>query len=392
MGTNTSYHLAVATDLAPTAWLFCQVSALVPGGGGDEAEDMAGALAHVCQGCDSGPGELNWQARIRFCVVISDAPAHGYAPEGVSDDADAAQATASMEAVAETLQSSRINVMLCTLNEEATAKTDEGLRAAYNASGELKMAKAVPLFHTTGLERPSIHFVFVLDESASMNVSLGSSTKMTRWAALRVAYQTCLERRREVTQSSTDDLVTVIQFSTHSHCAADCVPITKAPDIEMKECDLTNYAGAFTAADAAIDKTPSGHQCCMLFMTDGEPRPTHKHGKAELAAIRSKYSASKQLQVGGVSLTHAFGLAARLPQLTVWNAAMQVHVICLGHEKVDVLTELAAPGTAKQAEDASQLISEFASVGETAGMGRVSEEFASRLSQELDSKIVNEFL
>lgn len=69
----------------------------------------------------------------------------------------------------------------------------------------------------------------------------------------------------------------------------------------------------------------------------------------------------------------------------------QVHVI--GFRALPaILHDMAAPGTPIHATGVAQLEAAFAAVGEAAGTNTISDEFASRMSTEMDNKIINEFL
>ena len=69
----------------------------------------------------------------------------------------------------------------------------------------------------------------------------------------------------------------------------------------------------------------------------------------------------------------------------------QVHVI--GFRALPpILHDMARPGAPIHATGVAQLEAAFAAVGEAAGTNTISDEFASRMSTEMDNKIINEFL
>jgi hypothetical protein len=64
---------------------------LVAVGGGDECEDVVGALERVCSGSPSDPSYWGWSARAcaKFCILVCDSPCHGsscHPPSGNSTD------------------------------------------------------------------------------------------------------------------------------------------------------------------------------------------------------------------------------------------------------------------------------------------------------------------
>ena len=107
-------------------------------GGGDVAEDVVGALEAVAAGSHASNTlampPLGWRGRVRFCVVITDAPTHGQHEEcgATSTHEDHLHATSAyLESVVKMLAQGRINTMVCTLNKNATRATVSALEAAY---------------------------------------------------------------------------------------------------------------------------------------------------------------------------------------------------------------------------------------------------------------------
>lgn len=271
-----------------------QVGNLNGNGGGDVPEDIVGALDQVARGSSrqqgASGGGLEWRGRVRFCVIVTDAPTHGcHQAAGLQSSHEAHEhaTQAYRDAVAKKLQDGRINLMFCTLNAAATRATERALKASYEAAGDLTMPGGIPLFHTSAASRPNIHFVFVLDESGSMSGD---------WGALVHAYCTCIQTRQQVTQRGGLDLVSVVQFASSARITASKVRLDSAPGSLRFNSGGTCYAPALSSADQLLAATPSTHKPVLVFMTDGCPGDGAA-GLATMRAIRSNH-ASKGLQVG----------------------------------------------------------------------------------------------
>lgn len=93
-------------------------------GGGDLADDALGGLNHAV-------GNLEWKAKARFVVLMTDAPAHGYA-DGQSDDhpagLDGCTADSVMKRIGVDLGA---DFMFCRIREEATRSFEQALRSAF---------------------------------------------------------------------------------------------------------------------------------------------------------------------------------------------------------------------------------------------------------------------
>jgi len=327
-------------------------------GGADIPEDMFGALEQVAAGVDNEDESkrtgVKWNGRVRFCVVLTDAPAHGCEDNGlVSDHTMSPHAKEKYwKKVCKRLQDRRINLMFCSLNPKATAKTETVLQEVYDQAGSFKLTRGVPLFQTASATQ-FIHFVFVLDESGSMSGD---------WNDLVTAYQACISARLTVAQSGTPDQVSIVRFGTGASAFQTAIPIADALlDMPYASKRSTNYAAGFTRAGEALRETQQGYLPVLLFMTDGAP-DGGKDGTQELNALRTEFP------------------------------TMKTHVIGFRQAGNETLKTLARPGTPIQASNASQLQAEFAKVGAAANATEISDRFADRLSKEIENKISHEFL
>lgn len=245
--------------------MFTQVANLDADGGADIPEDMFGALEQVAAGVDNEDESkrtgVKWNGRVRFCVVLTDAPAHGCEDNGlVSDHTMSPHAKEKYwKKVCKRLQDRRINLMFCSLNPKATAKTETVLQEVYDQAGSFKLTRGVPLFQTASATQ-FIHFVFVLDESGSMSGD---------WNDLVTAYQVCISARLTVAQSGTPDQVSIVRFGTGASAFQTAIPIADALlDMPYADKGTTNYAAGFTRAGEALRETQQGYLPVLLFMTD----------------------------------------------------------------------------------------------------------------------------
>lgn len=258
-------------------------------GGGDVPEDLVGALDRVSN-CSAGDGHLGWKARARFCLILTDAPAHGYAgAAGIAPTStQPRQARAPrMRAVCAQLKKNKIGLMFCSLNPGETAATEAALAEAYGKKeGGTSMLKPVHLF-TAANARPDVHFIITIDESGSMQ---------PYYSDLEKAVRQCLNARRAVTQIGSRDRVTIIQFGTDAHRLdeATAAPLDDAICVKLslggaKYRGATNYDAALGLIDDTLTTAhPQGHVPVVLFMTDGMPN-RGTDGRKLMSNIRTKH-------------------------------------------------------------------------------------------------------
>lgn len=108
-------------DPAKLAHALAQVPAK---GGGDLADDALGGLHHAATA-------LEWQAKARFVVLMTDAPGHGYADAGLDDypqGLDNRTAQTAMRSIGIDLGA---DFMFCRIRPDATARFEQELKRAF---------------------------------------------------------------------------------------------------------------------------------------------------------------------------------------------------------------------------------------------------------------------
>ncbi|KAA0153917.1 hypothetical protein FNF29_02905 [Cafeteria roenbergensis] len=338
------------------------VKTLSASGGGDEPEDLLGALT-------TSANTLSWEGRVRLAIVLTDAPCHGsnFHAEDIADslpDPDAAKSAA--KTALRALDKHGIDTMLCHVKRDATRQMEEQLRSIYASlrrpDGSLidpsrRLLKSLDLFKPGdgGEVRQSMHLVFVLDESYSMNGA--------PWEALMQAYRAFLDIRKDANQGIGMDRVSVVLFDDTARTVAAALPIEEVPGHFARTGSGTAFSPALRDAEIALRSTPPGYSPLVLFMSDGHG----SGGEAEMARIHETY-AGKGLQVHSI----AFGGAK--------------------HEKLRLLAEH-AHGAFHAAPDPTSLRMTFTRIAAAAGAadGLVSQ-FAKYVAENVADKLVSEYM
>eukprot|EP01127_Copromyxa_protea_P012712 TRINITY_DN3334_c0_g4_i1.p1 TRINITY_DN3334_c0_g4~~TRINITY_DN3334_c0_g4_i1.p1 ORF type:complete len:2536 (-),score=396.53 TRINITY_DN3334_c0_g4_i1:97-7002(-) len=226
------------------------------GGGGDEPEDVLGALEEVAS--------LSWESSARYLIWIGDAPGHGSECHGSELADDHPHPKSSIRDITRSLVGKKINMMFCRIKESVTKKMELAFQEKYQdlTIDNLPKFTAVPMFDETHQKAPKHHFVFVLDESGSMEGS--------RWDDLNKAYLLFLRKRRN-NQIGIDDKVSIVQFDGIARTICRNQPLSN-----VKEEELTMHGGG-TAFRPAFKKAAKCFDCgdrscvpVLIFMSDGE--------------------------------------------------------------------------------------------------------------------------
>ncbi|KAA0145569.1 hypothetical protein FNF31_08020 [Cafeteria roenbergensis] len=331
-------------------------------GGGDQAEDVLGALERTAT-------RLSWEGRVRLAVVLADAPCHGanfHAADITDSRPDEAAATAAAKKALRALDASSVDTMFCHVKRDATRLMEERLRAicasltrpdGSQIDPSRRLLKPLDLFRPGegGEVRQAMHLVFVLDESGSMSGS--------PWAALMAAYKSFLDVRGAANQGRSEDKVSVVLFNSDARTPAKCVPIAEVDKSFSMRGHGTNFGPALDAAKAALDATPAGYSPLLLFMSDG----CGSGGEAQMASIYT---------------THA-------------RQGLQVHSIAFGSADQGKLRLLAETGhgTFHVAPDPTSLQATFTRIAAAAGAadGLIAQ-FAQYVTDNLTDKLVMEYM
>jgi len=265
-------------------------------GGGDLPEDVQGSLNKALK--------LKWKvdSKVRFVVLIGDAPGHGYGGPQVTD---CHPESYSVDSLVSQMKKNRIELLYCVLNPSATKLFQNKLEDCYKTKpitpeeNELKMI-SVDLFTSSGNSTSSgYHFIFCLDESGSMNGG--------PWADLTKAYNSFINQRRE--NQSGNDFISVIQFDSSSDVIHQNVNI-------MNNVALGRFRGGGTMFHPPLKTAEQfiatyNMSTVIIFMSDGGCSDAQQAYET-MAAIGINYRASRNLSV----YTIAFGTGADVSILT----------------------------------------------------------------------------
>ena len=241
------------------------LQSLVARGGMDGPEDLLGAL-------NMAGTQLQWESRIKYLVIITDAPAHGRECNDDPNDRyiDGDPKGLTMKEVIEPLGQKKIDLMFFQVKKTNTQKTEELMAKNYNSdkAGEQRAMLEIQLFDVNAIEMGRFHFVFCLDESGSMS---GAS-----WQALMKAYATFINKRRN--DQGMGDVVSTITFSSAYRTHHTPLPIDQVVTGINFASGGTNFDAALTGAGQVLVCTPPGVSPMLIFMSDGQgggnPVPT----------------------------------------------------------------------------------------------------------------------
>jgi Mg-chelatase subunit ChlD/uncharacterized protein YegL len=242
------------------------VQSLVAHGGDDGPEDLLGAL-------DIAGTQLQWESKIKFLIVITDAPAHG---QECNDDPNdrfryGLPNLHTMASVMQPISKKKIDLIFCQIKKSYTSKTLDAMRRYYDkeVDNEKRKVTVVRLFDADKEETRRFHFVFCLDESGSMSERENGESK---WDSLLKAYTNFINKRRN--DQGFSDVVSTITFYSSSACHGTCLPIQNVrTELKMRG-GGTNFDAALSGAASAFHSTPVGAIPMLIFMSDGNGRGT----------------------------------------------------------------------------------------------------------------------
>ncbi len=222
---------------------------------------MLGALDQVAE-------KWEWKSKIKFAVLICDAPGHTRELHDLPHDRYMASHPRGLttQAVMGKLRDKDIDLILCHIGK-STEKMEKVFRRFYDDGDRKRTMTSVQLGEASSESSPSSsagpssnHFVFCLDESGSM---MGQ-----RWQDVMQAYRGHLERRR-IDQGVTD-IVSVITFDHEPRLAVDRAPLPSAPATVPFNGGGTIFSGALQQALRQFQQTASTYKSVLIFMSDGQ--------------------------------------------------------------------------------------------------------------------------
>ncbi|CAF3836916.1 unnamed protein product [Rotaria sp. Silwood1] len=337
------------------------LNGITASGGGDIPEDVLGAL-DTCL-------TLNWsKTNARFIVLITDAPGHG--PELnndlANDEYKSGNGKHTLNGICDRLlkKDAEIDLMFCVIKPKATAKMRDAFKNQYTLKGSdaERAFKDIELFDVHQQEAQSYHFVFVLDESGSMN---------PYWNELQQAYNGFLSRRND--DQGGDDVVTVVQFNTDARTICSKRKVADAPRTLDIQNGGTDYAQGLKEATKAIENDNTKSSIVMIFMSDGADCGS---GNPEniITQLKTKYTGNHNFichTIGfGKDITNGSEEEKKLIRMAN-NGGGQMYKAVTGAELIKTFGQIAANSTTSSA-----LIERFSEI----------------LSRDINTKIMVDYL
>lgn len=260
---------------AMAVWL----SRLHAHGGGDMAEDIVGALKAAADqggwrpsrsgGGGSGGDDAN--GCNRYAILFTDAPCHGLAPPGVTDDFSSLDGAAGIRDAMAQLRQARVELMVAEANHEHMALMLDVMRDEYLPLDSSKTAKksredALTVAQLgTGASEQQCHFIFVLDESGSMDGQ--------PWNDLHAAFNGFVHARRSVHQGAGNDIVSAILFDHDVDSRSFSAPRSIHDASVQLPSELsgggTAFGPVFPHLTTAVRYGHAGTKQVIIWMSDG---------------------------------------------------------------------------------------------------------------------------
>ncbi|CAF0828747.1 unnamed protein product [Didymodactylos carnosus] len=285
-------------------------------GGQDLPEDALGALDECANLTD-----WNSQANGRVIILIIDAPGHGRDLNNYNNDAHPNgidSQTIGMLCDKLQTKNAEISLILCTLNPSATLKMQRAFESYYQQSIQWDITNAFSVVNLVDPDESNshsfFHFVFVLDESTSM--------QNESWADLLRAYQRFLTQRHN--DQGSIDLFSVVQFSTDARIVYQSKFLSEIMSRELTwKRGNTNYLAGLTLADSIIAQDRSNSSVIMIFMSDGLDQGLNPIPK--INELRLKYSSNHRF------VCHTVGFGAEMRSETgARNLLRQIATVGVG--------------------------------------------------------------
>ncbi|CAF5009753.1 unnamed protein product [Rotaria sp. Silwood1] len=330
------------------------LSQLRSDGGDDEPEDVLGALNQVML--------LNWEAKVKFAILVCDAPAHGRECNDSINDRFPNGLNFTVEEIMKKLTEKNIDLILCHLKATTTKKMADTflthLRKLQSNRNDQELLRQIELYNKSVVEQiKPYHFIFVLDESGSMSGQ--------PWAALTEAYNTCLKERIKIAQHSTNDIVSVIQFDSEVRCICQESALSSGtPSLQPLRGRGTNFSPALKEALRVLNTSADSYIPVLLFMSDG----AGSGGPAEMTTIYNQYH-HRGLQVHSIAFGSSVDKATLKKIATVGGG--QFHHNSTGKQLVETFVQISTELTA---------------------VDGLIDEFAQRVSDAATTKLAFEFL
>jgi uncharacterized protein YegL len=240
-------------------------------GGADLAEDHLGAIEHCVEWDSTG----DWEGKIKAILLLTDAPAHGFAPKNTSTQNLDSYAVRhplglTVDSVVDKVLKKDIDLFVCSFDPISTEQFEENLSKTYNehpSNVDGREVTLVPLVPKSAIQARSAngimsdankHNIFVLDESGSMS---------HHWSGVVSVYNKFIQSRRQ--RQNESDLVSIVQFDGGARVTCQLQNISNAPaNLDFKGGGTCFSPAALSACDLAR-KTPSSHMPVIIFMSDG---------------------------------------------------------------------------------------------------------------------------
>jgi uncharacterized protein YegL len=264
------------------------MSRIQESGGGDLAEDVVGALHRATK--------WDWKSRIRFLVLIGDAPGHTADLHSFADKDDHFSSHPSglvsgrnyvfpqlnfnkiifgqvTESVIQEIAEKDIGFFYCRINEYATKQMENKFREHYSANEKGRTLHAVNLIQADDLptnpfkegtaSSGAYHHVFCLDESGSMTGQ--------PWNELLNAYRNYIKCRQvdAADLQGAGDSVSVVQFSSSARITYSKRSVVDAELALTMQSGGTNFGPALDQALHCLKQTSPNEIPVLLFMSDG---------------------------------------------------------------------------------------------------------------------------
>lgn len=277
---------------------------------------------------------LGWSSKVRYLLLLADAPAHG---RDCNDDPHDTHPHGSPAPGCDVASAMRqlvgkgVELLALPVKQGKLDKTLAAMRRHYEDPAQGRRLEVEQLFDPSKMPAHAFHFVLCLDCSGSMQGS--------PWAGVVAAYQQLLSQR--IGGQCQGDLVSVVTFDCYPHLQFQLQPVTNAPNHLHGTFGGTQFAPALDACSPLLAATPPGHTPVLVFMSDGQDGSGN--AVAKVGELWRLYG-GRGLQVHTIAFGHSGGL--QLLQDMAAAAGGQYHSAATGLILSQVFGRIAADCTA----------------------------------------------
>ncbi|CAF0989470.1 unnamed protein product, partial [Brachionus calyciflorus] len=319
-------------------------------GGGDLPEDVLGGLKCALE-------EFSWSSKAKFLILITDAPPHGLAFSSLKDDYPNLNNLDKVKESIGKIRDKNIEFLSIKLSKE-TNKMENLFIEYYDDLKLNKKMEVIDICSQDQIEKASIHYIFILDESESM---VGKP-----WSDLMNAYNGFLQDK--VNSQNSFNYFSLITYNTDSNVHFIGRTLDQIFNVTINQrSGATKFTQAFKTVDERNVINSVEAKPVIIFMTDGQAEDPTEY----VDMMMKKYK----------------------------NLYLKIHTVLFGQNQSGkvILDKIAKVGETREAKTAltgEDLYNTFQIIGNENNkvLDAMVKKFAEKISEQIETKIALEYL